>query len=54
MGIQLSDTDENFGFNEMVLSSPKGYKTLREKEKLLVTSNVFKSCLLLMLQNEYL
>ena len=35
-------------------------KTLREKEKLLVTSNfsfsnnVFKSCLLLMRQNEYL
>ena len=36
------------------------YKTLYEKEKLLITSNfsfshyVFKSCLLLMRQNEYL
>ena len=28
-------------FLKMVESSPKGYKTLREKEKLLVTSNFF-------------
>ena len=44
----------------MVYNNMIEQKTLWEKEKLLVTSNffvshnVFKSCLLLMLQNDYL
>ena len=32
--------DDNFEFDEMMKSSRKGYKTLWENEKLLVTSNV--------------